>query len=88
MEIEKRGLHNWKNLFKKPTGNEMIIFVLLLLTFFNVWAYNRDMQACRDFYEANACEICSPPLESSIEDGFLNLTVSMEENIGNYTSEG
>jgi len=50
-KTDKRGLHNWKNLFKKPTTEDIIILLLLLLTFFNSWSYNRDMNACQDFYE-------------------------------------
>jgi len=64
-KTEKRGLHNWKHLFVKPTTTDIIILLLLLMTFVNAWAYNRDMKACRDFYEENACKICGKGLENS-----------------------
>ena len=28
--VEKRGLHNWKNLFRRPSMNEWIILILLI----------------------------------------------------------
>ena len=61
-KIEKRGLHNWKHLFAKPTTTDMIILILLLLSFGMALVYKRDIQACRDFYDENACEICSNSL--------------------------
>ena len=61
----KRGLHNWKHLFAKPTVQDIIIFVLLILTLVNALSYSRDINACRDFYEENSCLICSNSFENS-----------------------
>jgi len=35
-------LHNWKNLFRKPTLYECIILVMLILALFMWWAYSID----------------------------------------------
>ena len=60
--IGNRGVHNWKNLFKKPTLSDWIILFMLVMVLFIAFAYQRDIQACRDFYEDNSCELCSNQL--------------------------
>lgn len=46
--IEKTGLHNWKNLFKRPTLYECTILFMLLMGLFMGWAYQRDVALCRE----------------------------------------
>mgnify|MGYP003146781459 CR=1 FL=1 len=46
--IEKRGIHNWKNLFKKPTVNELMILFMLIMGGFVAWAYQRDVALCKE----------------------------------------
>lgn len=43
--IEKRGLHNWKNLFRWPTMYEWVIFGMIILSLFMYWAWNHDTSA-------------------------------------------
>lgn len=52
--INKRGPQNWKNLFRKPTLQEVIILVLLAMAIFMALAYQQDIQNIKQ----NACEIC------------------------------
>ncbi len=53
--IEKKGKHNWKNLFRKPTLHEWIILIMLTMSLFLWWAYNQDMESCREIImECNA----------------------------------
>lgn len=46
--IEKRGLKNWRNLFRKPTISEWTILVMLILAMFMGWAYQIDTAQCRE----------------------------------------
>ena len=48
---EKRGLHNWKNLFRKPTFNDWSIFFMLVMALFIAWAYQHDIQVCKDYVD-------------------------------------
>ena len=49
--IEKKGIHNWKNLFRKPTLNEWVILILMITGLFMGWAYSRDTALCRETIE-------------------------------------
>ena len=46
--IEKRGLSNWRNLFRKPTLHEWTILFMLIMGLFIAWSYNHDIESCRD----------------------------------------
>ncbi|GAG84749.1 unnamed protein product [marine sediment metagenome] len=56
--IEKKGLHNWKNLFRKPTLLEYIILFMLLMGLFMTWAYIEDTAICREIVN-NPVVFCS-----------------------------
>lgn len=61
-EFEKRGMHNWKNLFRKPTLQDWIIFFMLIMLFVMSWAYKRDVQLCQETLknlQTTACSICN-----------------------------
>jgi hypothetical protein len=47
--IDQRGLSNWKNLFRKPTLNDIITLILILLAITMGWAYNHDITVCREY---------------------------------------
>ena len=57
--IGNRGLHNWKNLFNKPSLQDWIVLFMLIMMLFVAWSYQRDIQACRNYYDGNVCEICN-----------------------------
>jgi hypothetical protein len=76
--LEKRGLHNWKNLFGKPTNNlfgkptnlEWTILVMLLLGLFMGWAYSHDVEECKRVIKnlpEIACQVCSSTIENSTQ---------------------
>jgi len=46
--IEKRGLHNWKNLFGKPTLQDLLIMFMIIMMGFVAWAYQADTSTCRE----------------------------------------
>jgi hypothetical protein len=47
--IESRGLHNYKNLFKKPTSTDWIILFMIAGLLFVSWAYLEDTKVCREY---------------------------------------
>lgn len=46
--IEKRGLGNWRNLFRKPNIYEWTILFMLIMSYFIAWAYSHDVKACHE----------------------------------------
>lgn len=74
--IEKKGFHNWKNLFRKPTMYEWVILSMLILGIFMAWAYNRDTQLCRELIKESNFTFNYPT-----ETMPLNLTT----NVTNFT---
>lgn len=66
--IQKRGLHNWKNLFRKPNLQEWIILIMITMAMFIGWAYNHDISQCREFlltFEDKACIYCNNQVEQA-----------------------
>ena len=60
--IEKRGIGNWKNLFKKPTGRDILILVILVGILLSAVAYKSDIKTCQDTLQRlpkDVCEACS-----------------------------
>lgn len=57
--IEKRGMskENLKNLFKRPTLQDIIIFIMLILIIFSAWAYQNDIAQYQEVIE-NPEELC------------------------------
>jgi hypothetical protein len=78
--IEKRGLHNWKNLFRKPNNYEWTILFMILMALFIGWAYQIDTQQCRETLnkiEGICIEYCSS--EFSIERAEQEATQELEK---------
>jgi len=44
----KLGLNNWKNLFRKPTMDDWIVLIILILLFAASFAYITETKACRE----------------------------------------
>jgi len=83
---KKRGVHNWKNLFKKPTLQEGIIFFMLVMMLFVAWSYNHDMKAYKNFYEENSCNLCYPsnrinPQSNPNSPGLLDWNITIKEAV-------
>jgi len=45
--IGKRGVHNWKNLFRKPSFTDWVIMFMLVMALFIAWAYQHDIALCQ-----------------------------------------
>ena len=69
--IEKKGLHNWKNLFRKPTTYEWIILLMMITALFLFWAYRQDLTACQETYETYIKENCLIPINFTLDYGGL-----------------
>lgn len=82
--IEKRGLHNWRNLFVKPTILEWTILAMLILSLFMAYAYNHDMKACQDNCNSRIINFCSPIINYSSD---LTNFILTEETINNTEKE-
>jgi len=52
-EKKERGIHNYKNLFRKPRLYELISLFIILSMFFVSWAYYRDITVLQ-----NALKLC------------------------------
>lgn len=85
------GLHNWKNLFRKPTIDEWVILFILIMVGFGAWAYKYDLQTCRDqipkenlsFYDRGI----NPNDKIEIDPGF-NVTEEIAKGTVNRSNEG
>lgn len=65
--IEKRGFHNWKNLFRWPNTYEWTILAMLLMSLFIAFAYQSDVKSCQDTLRnlpVVACSICAEQREA------------------------
>lgn len=66
------GVHNWKNLFRKPTFEDYIMLFIILMAIISSYAYNADVNNIVEYYEGgdycsnqiqlNNLETNSPPL--------------------------
>ena len=78
--VEKRGLNNWKNLFRKPTMLEWTILFMLVMGLFAAWAYKNDIQGCVN----NACQICVAQTTIPYST-FINPLGNFTANYTNFT---
>ena len=47
----------WKELFRKPTMNEVIIMFMMIMVLVIAWAYKHDIAICKDFVK-NIDKVC------------------------------
>ena len=48
----KSGLHNWKNLFRRPTVDEWITLFILIMLVLSTYAYKKDMNELNEYYSS------------------------------------
>jgi hypothetical protein len=89
--IEKRGMNNWKNLFRKPSLYEWTILFMLIMGLFMGWAYQRDIAVCREYinqqesyYNLTYNLGPNPSLLSNLSN--FSLTIKEETNEYNLTN--
>ena len=52
----KIGLHNWKNLFRKPTIDDYITLLIIFMALFSYYQYSVDIDSIVEYYEGgNYC---------------------------------
>jgi hypothetical protein len=64
----KIGIDNWKNLFKKPTAEDWISLIILILVMAAAFAYSVDTQSCKETLN-NLDKICMQYQASALENG-------------------
>jgi hypothetical protein len=72
---QKRGLHNWRNLFKKPTFQDWIIMFMLIMVVLMGYAYKSETEQCRAVLQnlpVIACDYCNQ-LTRNFTDTTLNI---------------
>jgi hypothetical protein len=65
------GFSNWKNLFRKPTLDDFIVLLILILVMLSAYAYTLDIKTCSETLK-NIDEICAVRLQS-IANGTMSL---------------
>lgn len=79
------GLSNWKRLFRKPTMEDWITLVILILLVATSYAYQHDTKICRETLQ-NLDTVCAartsvnvmPNYSSSPNLNMPNITISYE----------
>lgn len=77
-----RGLskQNMMKLFKKPTIQDWIIFILLVLALYGAWAYENEVQQYKEIIK-HPQELCQVYYKSILHENFYNLDSSDIPNI-------
>ena len=81
---EKKGIHNWRNLFKKPTLNDWVVTIMLVFVLILVFFYKLDVDGCVGVIEklTDRMESCGCPLEAPPSDygtGRMGIDVSYSD---------
>jgi len=85
--IERRGLHNWKNLLRKPNLLEWTILAMLVLGLFMAYAYGVDTKQCRETLsniKETACMLCGDQIKANMsqsERQYPSLDINLSEFI-------
>ena len=77
-----RGLNkqNLKNLFKKPTIEDLMILIMLILIMVVAYAYNNDISRCQETIK-NPQELCTAYYQSINKGNFgVDVSISTDEN--------
>lgn len=70
------GIHNWKNLFRKPTIEEWITFFIILFVILSYFTYRADIERLKNYYESDDyCYIKASSLNQKKEDNTTPLVV-------------
>jgi len=78
---DKRGLHNWKNLFKKPTLSDWMVTIMLLFVLIIVLFYKLDVDTCTGTIDMllERMDECGCLLNSGLDrDGTIDKSVIHE----------
>ena len=85
---ETRGLHNWRNLFKKPDGRDWLTLIMLILVLFMAYAYKHDTQVCRDYVEKVQYDFGNLTMPSNYTPASFNLSLlNSSSKEGNESKE-
>jgi hypothetical protein len=84
------GIKNWKNLFKKPTAEDWITLLILILVMVAAFAYTLDIKTCKETLN-NLDEMCLARTANYtiqlLSDSVFNLSsLKLLYNITNVTT--
>lgn len=68
------GLHNAKNLFRKPTLQDWITLAILVLVLVGAYSYNIETKACREMLK-------NPPEFTTVPTGIAEFNLSHDIEI-------
>lgn len=71
----KVGIQNWKNLFRKPTLDDLITLVIIVLVIASYYAYMADTKVCRETV-ANIKDICAQYYSGIVNNGAFDYNLS------------
>ena len=80
------GIHNWKNLFRKPTLEDYIMLFIILMVIFSYYQYKVDINNIIEYYE-NGTYYSDQIQLNNQETNLLslypeNLSISLDESNG------
>lgn len=83
----KTGFHNWKNLFRKPTLDDWITLIILILILATSYAYRIDTKTCRETLKNldNICLQYNYNGSSSINPIWIIPNLSLSNNLTNVS---
>ena len=86
------GLHNWKNLFRKPTLDDFLTLFIIILVIAAYFAYQSDTKTCRETLNniKNICaQYCLGIAQETIHgtiDPISKINISLIDNDKNKTT--
>jgi len=83
IEFKERGFHNWRNLFKKPTMQDWVILIMLILMIFVAWAYQHDTATCKEFVKQYQKDFAITQ-----STNFTNINFTLKEDSSGKIGEG
>lgn len=83
----KVGIHNWKNLFRKPSLEDWINLFIILMILVSAYAYISDINSMKEYYEGgDYCFRKTLEKNYNLSNPFTNLTYnnfSLRDNKSN-----
>lgn len=75
------GLHNWKNLFRKPTFEDLIVLFIIIMMIVSAYSYKLDLNKIINYYENETyCtqNIQTQKINQPLLTNFSNLSINKD----------
>ena len=80
------GLHNWKNLFRKPRFEDYMTLFLIFMIIISSYAYKSDLKSIIEYYENESYCNIKNNLQPHQTDNLINSLLNNSVNIS-YSSD-